>query len=119
MHIRQTSLKSKQTYSILKRYSGSTSNFSTWLKRLREEGASASAEPATFIPLEVTARDSSSSPSKDSIQNQKSSSSDIIKTEQYSGLTLHVDEGLTVSIDKEFHEPTLQRLVRLFTSGAP
>ncbi len=97
----------------------STSNFSTWRKRLREEGVSASAEPATFIPLEVTARDSSSSPLKDSIQNQQSSSSDIVKTEQDSGLTPHVDEGFTVSIDKEFHEPTLQRLVKLFTSGTP
>jgi transposase-like protein len=57
----------------------SASNFSTWRKRLREEGASASGEPATFIPLEVTARDSSFSLLKDSTQNQQPTfSSDII-----------------------------------------
>lgn len=98
----------------------SASNFSTWRKRLREEGASVSAEPATFIPLEVTARDSSFSLLKDSTQNQQPTfSSDIVKTEHDSGLSLYLNESHKVRIDKNFHEPTLQRLVKLFISGVP
>ena len=31
-----------------------------------------------------------------------------------SGLNIHLNEGLSISIDKDFHGPTLQRLVNLF-----
>jgi hypothetical protein len=44
---------------------------------------------------------------------------DIIKTEHDSGLSLYLNESHKIRIDKNFHEPTLQRLVKLFISGVP
>lgn len=95
----------------------SPSNFSTWRKRLREEEASASAEPASFIPLEVRGADNFSTPSNESVQNQQPPfSPNIEKGREGSGLCFHLNENHKISIDKEFHEPTLQRLVQLFSS---
>ena len=95
----------------------SASNFSTWRKRLREEEASASAEPASFIPLEVRAADNLPAPSNESVQNQQPPfSPNIEKGREGSGLCFHLNENHKISIDKEFHEPTLQRLVQLFSS---
>jgi len=36
-------------------------------------------------------------------------------SELSSGLSIHLNEGLSISIDKNFHEPTLERLVDLFS----
>ena len=94
----------------------SPSNFSTWRKRLREEEAGASAESASFIPLEVRAADNPPAPSNESVQNQQITfSPDIEKTEQESGLSIHLNGRLKIFIDRDFHEPTLQRLVKLFS----
>ena len=109
---------SAQAFCRLKKLS--PSNFSTWRKRLREEEASASAERASFIPLEVMPTALSPDQSKEILQNQPPTfSSDIVKTEHDSGLNLYLNEIHKISIDKNFHEPTLQRLVKLFTLGVP
>lgn len=98
----------------------SASNFSTWRKRLREEDANASAEPASFIPLEVLPTAPSSDLPKEIPKNQQPPFSPHIKKgREDSGLSLHLNESHKISIDKNFHEPTLQRLVKLFTSGVP
>ena len=96
----------------------SASNFSTWRKRLREEEASASAESASFIPLEVMPTAPSLDPTKEIPQNQQMPfSPEVEKEGSDSGLTLHVNKNLKINIDKGFHEATLQRLLQLFSSG--
>lgn len=111
-----TSDLSAQAFCRLKNLSAS--NFSTWRKRLREEGASASAESATFIPLEVMPTALFSDLPKEIPKSQQPPFSPNIKKESSgSGLTLHLNKDLKISIDKKFHEPTLQRLVQLFFSG--
>lgn len=49
----------------------SASNFSTWRKRLREEEASAFAEPTIFIPLEVIPTAPSTNISKEIPEKQE------------------------------------------------
>jgi len=106
---------SAQAFCRLKKLS--PSNFSTWRKRLREEEASTSAEPASFIPLEARAADNLPAPSNESVQNQQPPfSPNIEKGGEGSGLCFHLNENHKISIEKEFHEPTLQRLVQLFSS---
>ena len=98
----------------------SPSNFYTWRKRLREEDANASAEPASFIPLEVLPTAPSSDLPKEIPKNQQPRfSPNIKKGREDSGLSLYLNESHKISIDKNFHEATLQRLVKLFTSGVP
>ncbi len=108
---------SAQAFCRLKKLSAS--NFSTWRKRLREEEARAPEEPASFIPLEVVPTAPSLDPTKESPQSQQAPFvPDFEGTANDSGLTLHVTEGLKVSIDKDFHGPTLQRLLLLFSTEA-
>ena len=96
----------------------SPSNFYTWRKRLREEEANAPPAPTTFIPLAVMPTTPSPDPSKERSYNQQVSfSPDIERGGNDSGLTLHVNKDLKISIDKKFHEPTLQRLLQLFSLG--
>ena len=98
----------------------SASSLSTWRKRLREEEANIPLAPATFIPLEVMPTDRFPDLSKESAQNQRASvfPGDDRRCHN-SGLSLQFNDSLNINIDKEFHEPTLQRLVKLFTSGVP
>jgi transposase-like protein len=96
----------------------SPSNFYAWRKRLREEEADTPPAPATFIPLELMLTAPSSDLPKEILQNQQLIfSPDIEKEGSDSGLTLHVNKDLKISIDKKFHEPTLQRLIQLFSLG--
>jgi transposase-like protein len=96
----------------------SASNFSTWRKRLREEENNAPPAPTPFIPLDVRAADNSLLPSKKDFQNQQVPfSSAMEKGGEDSGLSIHLNENHKISIDKNFHEPTLQRLVQFFSSG--
>ena len=98
----------------------SASSLSTWRKRLRNEESNLSLTPATFIPLEVITADRTSDLSKESAQNQHMP---VFPGDdrgyRNSGLSLQLNESLNINIDKDFHEPTLQRLVKLFTSGVP
>lgn len=98
----------------------SASSFSTWRKRLREEEANMPPAIATFIPLEVMPTERFPDPSKEILQNQKAPFvPDIEKEGGNSGLSLQLNKSLNINIDKEFHEPTLQRLVQFFSSGVP
>ena len=98
----------------------SASSLSTWRKCLRNEEPNLSLAPATFIPLEVITADHPSDLSKESAQNQHTS---VFHGDdrgcRNSGLSLQLNESLNINIDKDFHEPTLQRLVKLFTLGVP
>jgi len=101
---------SVQQFCRLKRLA--PSNFYTWRKRLREEESNTPPAPATFIPLKVLPIN----PLKESLQNQQPPfSPNIEKGREDSGLSLHLNESHKISIDKNFHEPTLQRLVQLFS----
>jgi hypothetical protein len=98
----------------------SASSLSIWRKRLRNEEPNLSLAPTTFIPLEVITADHSSDLSKDIAQNQHMP---VFPGDdrgyRNSGLSVQFNESLNINIDKDFHEPTLQRLVKLFTSGVP
>lgn len=95
------------------------SSFYAWRKRLRHEESHSSLAPATFVPLEVMLAERSSGPSKENDQIQHTP---VLPVDSRrccnSGLSLQVNEGFNIRIDKEFHEPTLQRLVQIFTMGA-
>lgn len=92
----------------------SPSNFYTWRKRLRDEKGEESQAPATFIPLELRTADNSPAPSKKGFPNQLTPfSHDMEKIGRDSGLILQLNEGLKILINKDFHEPTLQRLIQL------
>ena len=96
----------------------SASSLSTWRKRLREEESDESLTPVPFIPLEVMPTDSFPDPTKETPHNPDVSFlPDIERRGSDSGLILHVNKDLTISIDKKFHEPTLQRLLQLFSLG--
>lgn len=96
----------------------SPSSFYTWRKLLRNENGEESTASTTFIPLEVMAADNSRVPSKKDPQNQQVPFFPVMeKAKQDTGLSLHLNNGLKISIDQKFHEPTLQRLVHLFSSG--
>jgi len=108
---------SVQQFCRLKRLS--PSNFYTWRKRLREEGIRSPA-PATFIPLAVMPTTPIPDLSKNRAHNQQPPFAlDTKRGGDDSGLSLHLNEGLRISVDKEFHGPALQRLVTLFSSGVP
>ena len=96
----------------------SPSNFYAWRKRLREGEANTPPAPATFIPLEVVPTERFQDLSKESDQKQRTFvfPGDDLRCHN-SGLSLQLNESLNIKIDKEFHEPTLQRLVQLFSSG--
>ena len=98
----------------------SPSNVYYWRKRLREEEVDESHAPASFIPLHVTSSESSPIPSGEVVQNQQAAFSPAVKNGgNDSGLLLHVTEELQISINKDFHGPTLQRLVQLFSLRNP
>jgi hypothetical protein len=104
---------SVQQFCRLKRLS--PSNFYTWRKRLREEDIRPPA-PTTFIPLAVRPATPFHDLSKNRGHNQQAPFAlDTKRGGGDSGLTLRLNESLNISIDKEFHEPTLQRLVQLFS----
>lgn len=95
----------------------SPGNFYTWRKRLREEERDASLSPASFIPLEVLPEVTFPSLLKESPQNQQVSFyPDIKNGKNCSGLSLYVTKTLKITIDKGFHEPTLKRVVQVFSS---
>ena len=94
----------------------SPSNFYTWRKRLRDEENDKPRAPASFIPLEVMTADNSPVPSNKDLQTKQASFFPAMeKGGEGSGLYFHLNENHKISIDKEFHEPTLQRLVQLFS----
>ena len=94
------------------------SNFYNWRKRLREEESNEYLAPSPFIPLEAIVADKPPGLTRQSVQNQEVSiSPDIEREESDSGLILHFNDTLKICINKKFHEPTLQRLVHLFSSG--
>jgi transposase-like protein len=93
----------------------SPSNFYTWRKRLREEDIRPPA-PATFIPLAVRPTAPFPDLSKDRTHNQQAPFAlDAKRGGDNSGLSIHLNESIKISVDKNFHEPTLQRLVQLFS----
>jgi hypothetical protein len=96
-----------------------TSSFYAWRKRLRHEESHSSIAPATFVPLEVMPDQSLADLSSKNPQIQHTP---VLPVDSRrccdSGLSLQLNEGLNIRIDKEFHEPTLQRLVQIFTAGA-
>ena len=103
---------SVQQFCRLKRLS--PSNFYTWLKRLREEDIRPPA-PATFIPLAVMPTTPYPDLSKNRGHNQQAPFAlDTKRGGDNSGLSIHLNESLKISVDKEFHGPTLQRLVHMF-----
>jgi len=98
----------------------SPSNFYTWRKRLQEEESNTPPAPATFIPLEVRAADNSPVPLKKELQSQRVSFSPAMeKAKQDAGLSLHLNNGLKISVDRDFHGPTLQRLVQICSPTGP
>ena len=102
---------SVQQFCRLKRLA--PSNFYTWRKRLREEESNTPPSPPTFLPLEVLPIN----PLKESPQSQQLPfSPNLEKGREHSGLILKVNSSLTINIDEEFHGPTLQRLIQLFSS---
>jgi transposase-like protein len=104
---------SVQQFCRLKRLS--PSNFYTWRKRLREEGIRPPA-PATFIPLAVRPTAPFPDLSKDRTHNQQAPFAlDAKRGGDNSGLSIHLNGSIKISVDKNFHEPTLQRLVQLFS----
>ena len=98
----------------------SASSLSTWRKRLWEEEVNMPPAPATFIPLEVMPTERFPNRSKVSDRNQRTSVFAVDDRRCHnSGLSLQLNDSLNINIDQEFHEPTLQRLVQLFSSGVP
>ncbi len=85
-----------------------------------EEEVDVPPAPASFIPLQVMAADPSPAPSKRDAQNEQVSlfAADDERCRN-SGLIILLNGSLKVSIDKEFHGPTLQRFVQLFSSKSP
>jgi hypothetical protein len=62
------------------------------------------------------AADNSPVPSKKDLQNQKVPFSlSMEKAKQDAGLSLHLNNGLKISIEMDFHGATLQRLMYLLS----
>lgn len=95
------------------------SSFYAWQKRLQADEDHAPAEPARFIPLDIVPPLSSPNLSTKISQQEGTLSPGREKRGQDSGLILHLNEIHKISIDQKFHEPTLQRLVKVLTSGVP
>lgn len=98
------------------------SSFYAWQKRLQVDEDHAPAEPARFIPIDIVPPLSSANILKETPQTQKKLSlslhpPDREKRGQDSGLILHLNDIHKISIDKKFHGPTLQRLVKVLTLG--
>jgi len=80
-----------------------------------------------FLPVYVT---SSETPAENPTQPDKLLRSQPLSkkhpesslkhlSDSSSGLSIYFNEDLSIRIDKEFHEPTLQRLVQIFSSKEP
>ena len=96
----------------------SSSNFYAWRKRLQGEGNRKPVASSTFIPLEVMGNEQLAEPSKQQDTNLEEYASPAIKEASCgSGLSVLLNDEFRISIDKDFHGPTLQRLVQLFSSG--
>lgn len=123
------------------------SSFYKWRKIFKSEEEIPLTHRSHFIPLQLEPLDTSSQQkAKDGLhspesfigqgyipsENSSFFSNTILSAEQTSslepeqvnniassGLSLFLNESLKVSIDKEFHEPTLLRLVQLFTPKRP
>ena len=94
----------------------SSSNFYAWRKRLQGEGNNKPLASETFIPLEVMGNEPLVEPSKEQDTNLEEYASPAIEEASCdSGLSVHLRGDLKISIDKDFHGPTLQRLFRLFS----
>ena len=100
------------------------STFHGWRRRLsatkpRSQKSSKSVSKPHFLPVYVTSPETpleNSKQPKRLLDPQTLSENSLAHlTELSSGLSIHLNEGLSISIDKEFHEPTLQRLVQLFS----
>lgn len=108
------------------------STFHGWRRRLsagkvpNQKIAKAASKPQPqFLPVYVT---SSETPAENPTQpdrllrSQPLSKKDTENSLDYfsepsSGLSIQLNEGLKISIDKDFHGATLQRLLQLFSSG--
>jgi len=95
----------------------SPSSFYAWRKRLRVEEADTPLDPTTFIPLEVIENDHLLDSSKETTKNPHSPPPSAMERSEYnSGLTLHVNNDLKISIDKGFHKASFMRLISLLSS---
>ena len=94
------------------------SNFYAWRKRLREGEANTPPAPATFIPLEVMPIHDSLTSLKDIEPNQLASSAEESQ-DCDSGLVIHLNDRIKIFIDRDFHGPTLQRLVQICSPTGP
>jgi hypothetical protein len=107
------------------------STFHGWRRRLsaakalpRKSPRAVSKPQSHFLPVYVTSPETPLEKNKQPkrlldpqpLRNKVRENSLDYLSESSSGLNLHFNEGLKISIDKEFHEPTLQRLVQLFSS---
>ena len=96
----------------------SSSNFYAWRKRLQGEVSRKPLSSTTFIPVQVMGNEPLVKASKQQDKNLEEHTSPTLEGEGCgSGLSLHLNNGLKISINKDFHGPTLQRLVQLFSSG--
>ena len=105
------------------------STFHGWRRRLpaSEEASQkvvteASKPQPQFLPVYMTSPETPLEKNKQTkrlldpqtLRNKGRKNSLDYLSESSSGLRLHFNEGLKISIDKNFHEPTLERLVDLF-----
>jgi len=94
------------------------SNFYAWRKRLREGETNTPSAPATFIPLEVMPINDSLTSLKEIEPNQQASSAEESQGCD-SGLVIHLNDSIKIFIDRDFHGPTLQRLVQICSPTGP
>ena len=105
------------------------STFHGWRRRLsakalhRKSPKAVSKPQPQFLPVYVTSPETPLEKNKQTkrlldpqpLRNKGRKNSLDYLSESSSGLSLHFNEGLKINIDKNFHEPTLERLVDLFS----